>query len=345
MNKKTIFALILFAVSIFMSGCTNSNRKVTDETTVNVTTTATISESETVTTTETTPAFDPTLMSTPLMWSAEDTSTGGKIYFLGSIHCGDENTNSYPDYVWNAYNESDSIAVECDIVAYASDIEAQKKSLLDYAYNDGSRISDHIDAELLSNAKKLLGDNDMYTVYYDFYKPALWSDLISGITVDNAEMSSDYGVDRFFINKANDDKKKILEIESVEFQSKMLTGFSDELQELMLRDAVDSALSGEDVEGLKELYTDWKSGNYDLLNTMLFEETDYSEYTEEELVLLDDYNNQLTTERNIGMLDTAVDYLNNGQKVFYIVGTAHFIGYDGIVSLLEDKGYTVELIS
>ena len=43
----------------------------------------------------------------------------------------------------------------------------------------------------------------------------------------------------------------------------------------------------------------------------------------------------------------AVSYthlLNEGKDVFYVVGAAHMGGKKGIISLLEQRGYTVEKI-
>ena len=57
--------------------------------------------------------------------------------------------------------------------------------------------------------------------------------------------------------------------------------------------------------------------------------------------LVDEYNTKLVTERNIAMTDKVEELLKGNKDVFYIVGSAHMIGEDGIVDLLQKRGYTV----
>ncbi|WP_225999808.1 TraB/GumN family protein [Paenibacillus sp. BJ-4] len=57
------------------------------------------------------------------------------------------------------------------------------------------------------------------------------------------------------------------------------------------------------------------------------------------------YNQAMLIDQNIGMADKIDGYLKNGknEEYFIVVGAAHYLGEIGIVKLLEDKGYTVEL--
>ena len=81
-----------------------------------------------------------------------------------------------------------------------------------------------------------------------------------------------------------------------------------------------------------------------LLAAVLEDEEDESEteLTEAQIALLEDYNDKMLTQRNLGMRDKAVEWLKAGDKVFFAVGAAHLIGEDGLVELLRAEGYTVE---
>ena len=50
---------------------------------------------------------------TPPFWTVQDGQTGGTLYLLGSMHVGREGAY-YPDYVMEAYTDSDVIAAEID---------------------------------------------------------------------------------------------------------------------------------------------------------------------------------------------------------------------------------------
>ena len=51
------------------------------------------------------------------------------------------------------------------------------------------------------------------------------------------------------------------------------------------------------------------------------------------------------TDRNIAMVDKIEGYLNsNKEEVYFIVvGALHYPGEHGIVKLLQDKGYTLQI--
>ena len=50
-------------------------------------------------------------------------------------------------------------------------------------------------------------------------------------------------------------------------------------------------------------------------------------------------------DRNEGMLQVAIDYLESGDTVFYAVGLAHLLTGNGLVDTLRDAGYTVEPVT
>ena len=73
-------------------------------------------------------------------------------------------------------------------------------------------------------------------------------------------------------------------------------------------------------------------------------ENEDGNYSPEELAMIEDYNYRMLDERNLGMRDRAVQWLEAGDKVFFAVGAAHLVGDAGLVTLLRNAGYTVEQI-
>ena len=94
---------------------------------------------------------------------------------------------------------------------------------------------------------------------------------------------------------------------------------------------------------MNELYKYWKEGNVEQLIDILIN-TDTEGYTKEDLALMEQYNKKMLDERNVGMKEKLEEYFNNNYTVFYMVGTAHLIGDNGIAKLLETDGYTVTLV-
>ena len=163
---------------------------------------------------------------TPLMYKVTD-GKGGVLYILGSIHVADDRAKDMPDYVTDAYDESDYLCVECDTFAFNSDMAAQRELAELVVYSDGSKISDHISAETYEAAKAILEENGLYSYVYDYMKPAMWVSALETLSAEKAGLDSDSGIDLMFLKKAHKSGLEIREIESVEFQFNMLIGFSD----------------------------------------------------------------------------------------------------------------------
>ncbi len=289
--------------------------------------------------------------SDPLFWVAEG-KNGGKVYLLGSIHIGDEQAYRIPEHIINAYLESDALAVECDIVAAESDIMGQMELMGYYMYTDGSSIKDHVSAELYEGMVEYLENNpsDLLESYgytpevLQTCKPSMWQSAFETIITEKSGLDSNMGIDRHFLMLAKSQGKRIIEVESVKFQASLFDSFPDELNELLLWDYVNNDAQ-EYADYYYESYLEWLNGNAEFFYTETV--TDYSGtgMTEEEIAeyeaLLQQYNDALLNDRNVGMTDTAEKMLERGDNVFYVVGAAHMGGATGIVTLLRERGWTV----
>lgn len=280
--------------------------------------------------------------STPLFYKISTDKSDTIIYLLGSIHAADATAYPLPEKITEAFNKSDYLAVEVDIVKLTEDFEAQFSLAQKMMYTDGTTIKDHIGEELYNSMVEVLKEKSSYSTLYDSYKPAFFESLFENEIINDANMNSNDGIDMYFLNVAKENNKEILEVESADFQYNLLLSFPDELGKINIQSYVDSY--DESVEELISLYEAWKKGDITELEEMLFQEQD-TEYTEEQIKLIDDYNNALIIDRNYNMANILEKYFNEEKNVFCVVGLGHVIGKKGIVDLLEKKGYIVEKIS
>ncbi len=274
---------------------------------------------------------------TPLFWKATD-SDGDVIWMLGSIHVGIEEYYPLPNEILDAYKNADALAVECDIVALESDYSAAYEMAKLMVYTDGSKISDHIDSDVYEAAVEILTDNNMYMSVYDSMKPVMWFSLIENLAIVDTDLDVKLGIDMFFLKDAKKTKKTILEVESAVFQYEMLAGFSPELQEALLVNAVNGYKDGSLKRGTVMQVNAWGVGDEELLTSMAIPAPEQIEGIYEE------YWQAMMIDRNVGMADFCEEKLEEGKEVFVVVGLAHFLGDDGIVALLRERGYTVEKI-
>lgn len=338
--KKLLALLLALALCLSMVACVSRNDTTPDsdeETTENT------SEQET----ESTPADDEpdpeeSAGSTPLLYKVTGPD-GGVVWLFGSIHVGIEEMYPLPDYVLDAYNEADALAVECDVIAAQEDMSSMVSLMQKMIYQDGTTISDHISPELYEAAVEILKENGSYMSALDYYMPVMWYSFIDSFMYADFGYDSEAGIDMTLLNMAKDEDKTILEVESVEFQYNMLASFSPELQEVLLEDAVAAYGSTESKESLDCLLLAWCAGDEAELLKYLESESD-EELDPELQNMIDEFNTAMVTDRNIAMADWAENALKSEDKVFICVGAAHVVGEGALVDLLQQRGYTVERV-
>ena len=302
---------------------------------------------------------EPEEKATPLFYhvTGED---GQEMWLLGTIHIGDARTSYLPQEIYDAFDAADALAVEFNSEAFDQEMEENEEfsdevtSL--YFYDDGTTAKDHVkDEELFRYAEMYMKATGNYHMNAPYMKISLWSNSIDNFfRRQSYGLSSSQGVDNQLIWRAQNQDKEILDVESGLFQTQMITGFSEGLQELLLKESVYSDPYGY-VLSTWELFEMWCAGDEATLIAYLNDEGEDDEpaeedpeaptLSEEELGYLEEYDNAMGTDRNDDMHDVAVSYLESGKVVFYAVGLAHLLAEDGLVNTLRAAGYTVELVS
>lgn len=262
------------------------------------------------------------------MWEVE--SNGNTVYLVGSMHIADDSFYPLRKEFEEAFAEADYLGVEIDISKAAD--EAQQKLVLDLgSYQEGTTLKDHISNETYTQLGEILKKNGMEPDALDTFKPWVVETTLSSLKSMKAGYEASAGIDLYFIQKAIERKLPVIELETYESQLGMFNNFSRELQEKTLKATLDNFdVLDETVNHMAEM---WKTGNDEQLLELTKSLSDDEEY-----------NKAMLTDRNIGMADKIDGYLKNGkgEEYFIVVGAAHYLGDNGIVKLLEDKGYTVK---
>ena len=269
---------------------------------------------------------------------------GREMYLFGTIHVADRRVDLALSKLAPILDDCDALGVEFDLVAFENDYAAQVRSMSQFLYTDGSTVDQHMPKELYERAAALLNEAGLQPDFTKIYKLSMWSTLVEqAALMTRTDFDMNVGMDRSLIHYCYDHKIPVRDVESPELQYDMMAGFSDELCLLLIESVLDSL---EDYgEGLNKLYDAWLEGNYDNLLAVLNEEEESGEaLTPEQEALLEDYNDQMLTQRNLGMRDRALEWMEAGDKVFFAVGAAHLMDEDGLVALLRAEGYTVEQI-
>ena len=335
---KKIFAILLaLCLLMSLSACGGT---IPVETPTEITTTVPTTEPVTTTEPTTAPVEDDTI--SPLLYKVTD-GEGNTAWLFGSIHVGQNYFYPLPDYVTEAYENSDALAVEADMVTFNADLEAQTKALMKLIYLDGTTISNHIPQDLYTKAVDTMTECGIYLSALDMYYPVMWSNLLDSAQLQTLDANGELGIDMHFLNDAHETGKEIQEVESAEFQYGMMAGFSEALQIELLESSLYSYEHMDETKTeLFELMDAWADGDEEALVTILNEEPEFE--NDEEALLYAEYTDAMITQRNITMADFAQDALTSGKEVFICVGAAHVVGPGAMADLLTQRGYTVELI-
>ena len=276
----------------------------------------------------------------PLLWRATD-EEGREIYFFGTIHIGDKNNKEVLKRLKPYLEKCDALAVEFDTEAYEKDLKQQQSDLQLFIYEDGTTVEDHISEELYTKMKDFLKDEKQYNRMYEYCSPALWEMLISQNLAEKSGLSFKKAMDTLLLKDAYSANREILEVESANMQYRLIAGVPDEYYSI----AIKSELEKQDdyINSIKTLHKKWLKGDQKDIMEFL-EKDEYEGLTEEEKKQVEDYNRVIVVERNLAMAQKAQEYVESGKKVFFAVGTMHFLGDDGIVELLKQEGFKFERV-
>lgn len=274
---------------------------------------------------------------TPLFYKISD-KNNTKIYLLGSIHAADDTIYPLNDTIMNSFNDSDYLAVEVDTLSLQNNFDLSLNLAEKMMYNDSTTIKNHIGDELYNKMVNFLKEKKSYSSLYDNYKPVFFESLFENLIINDAMLKSESGIDMYFLSLASENNKKILEVESAEFQYNLLLNTPLELDKIIIEEYIDNY--DLNVSQMKDLYELWKKGDKEQLENILIN-SESQNATEEEKKLMENYNQSLIIDRNYGMANVLENYFEKKQNVFCVVGLGHVIGDEGIINLLQKRGYDV----
>jgi hypothetical protein len=261
----------------------------------------------------------------PLTGESSDVKNkqAGAVYILGSIHAADETIYPMKDVIMNAFEESDYLVVEADI----NNLDPFMVMNVTM-YQDDNTLEGNVSKEIYTKMQGLFENNGLPELVYYKLKPWAAALMLAQLEMQKSGFEIQYGIDLYFMEKATQTKKPLLELESAEFQFNLfdeLMSEGDAFIEYLLRDAIipDTLSSA--------MMSAWKLGD-----TLFF-----LELIKEEIRIQPEFNKiykRLVTKRNYSMAEKIEGYLTTGKKYFVITGAGHLVGDEGIINLLRVKG-------
>ena len=267
---------------------------------------------------------------TPPIWEVR--SGGNVVYLLGSIHLGRSDMYPVGAVVETAYKASKVVALEAD----PTDQQAIAAAIADTFYQPPESLQTNLPRPLLSRLSAVLEHQGIPLEQIQPMKPFMVAMTLASIEYAKAGFDPSLGVDMHFAQRAKQDGKAVVELESFGSQIALMNGMSDRLQENLLEVTLDSIENGEIPSLVDAMIKAWKSGDGKKLQSAVSVE-------ERKLpaVLAQEFHRKFMRDRNFAMARKIESMLEGADVHFIAIGAAHLLGQDSVLQILSEKGYRV----
>lgn len=263
-----------------------------------------------------------------LMWKASSPTT--TVYLLGSIHLGDKNLYPLPDAVEAAFNTSKLLVVEVNVKNMGT-IAAMKLMQQYGFYHEDDGLSKHLPKNLADALDDFCKRHHLPRSLLEQFKPWAVAATIEALTLQQAGEDLSLGVDLHFLNESKP-PQQIEELETAEFQMTVLSSATENEQQEELADTLKEMDDAK--EHFRRMREAFLSGDPAALQKFVEEHSSPRSLYK-----------RLVDDRNGPMAARIDGYLKKKDQCFVVVGAAHLIGDHGVVKLLQEKNYKVDLIT
>ncbi len=257
-----------------------------------------------------------------LLWEVTHKDSEHKSYLFGSIHIRDQKVFNFPDQLVPALKKADVFALEVhpdSIFADGFEFIEKRNLKPDILQLLDTKQIDQLNEKLVAIGGKPLDSLKSFNF-----------DMVEALYLKRLEKPSDKKtfMDAYLYAIASSYKKPIFGLESVQDQWKYYDDdYAIEDSLILKKDLIEFIETSEQeyLQNYHDLTTLYQSGN----SHKIFVSN---------LLLSDDIES--LNERNYVMVKT-MENLMGAQTVFAVVGAAHLGGPEGIVNILQSKGYKV----
>jgi uncharacterized protein YbaP (TraB family) len=250
------------------------------------------------------------------------------VFLLGSAHFLKPSDYPLPAVIENAFSNSATVVFETDIDKLQS-LDVQMRLLKKAQLPQGQTLRQQLSTNTYAAFQEHLKRTGLAEVIFQQLKPALAAMTLEVVAMQKAGLDPTQGLDQHFFNLAEKAGKKIEPLETVDFQIDLITGFSPEEGELIMKSTLEDIDTAE--KELGELLNAWRNGDTQTLQKLL----------NHAMADAPAIFKRLVTDRNRQWLPKIAEWCRLDQSVIVIVGAGHLVGPEGVVELLRKQGLKV----
>lgn len=259
------------------------------------------------------------------------------LYLAGSVHALDKSVYPLSPAFHRAFDASAALVEEIDL-AQSNTLAAAPMLLGKGMFQDGRTFDRVVSPETLALVTERLKDMPMGLEMIRTMKPWMVDMILTAFEVQAAGLDVNLGLDKYFFDQAVAAGKEIIALETAESQVERMDGMPLAVQEQMLRATLRGSGGGADPRrrdgpgALNVIVAAWKRGDVASMERLLISEfADFPAAYQ-----------SLVVERNRNWMPQLDACLARRSPCLVVVGAAHLVGPDGLLALLQRKGYRIE---
>ncbi|MCS7075191.1 MAG: TraB/GumN family protein [Bacteroidia bacterium] len=268
-----------------------------------------------------------------LLWEISGNGLTQKSYLFGTMHVTDERVFNFPNGFKSAFDACQAFAMELNLDSAQNPTQAL--ALMQYMMmKDGRTLKDLVSKK---DYQKVESFFNKHSPNVPFAMMSMMKPIFLMSIVEQAKPkplgARDQPLDKYLASLAKDAQKPIIGLETLQEQMQALDVISVEEQAKQLVKAIKGAEKmKKNDKTMDELMKYYLAGDLTKLY-QLSQKKDVKPEAQQALII----------KRNLNMVDR-IDARIKSTSVFIAVGALHLPGEQGILRLLERKGYTLKSI-
>ncbi len=263
------------------------------------------------------------------IWKIE--SDNNTVYLMGSIHFLQDNDYPLDQRFDQCFEDAENVVFELHYDSTQTPA-FQQYTLMKAFYPEGGTFKGSVSDSTYNLVKDKLFELGMPIEKLNAFQPWFIAVTMLSLNLQKLGFNAKLGIDQHFFTLAKESKKNIIPLETPEYQLDLLSTLGGDDQEAFV---IQTMGQFDEMEsGFRDLVAAWEMGDLDKLNELL--NNGFEEYPA--------LKQSLLIQRNHNWLDKIVQYAKGTDDYLVIVGAGHLAGDEGLVNLLNNKGYDIEQV-
>ncbi len=266
----------------------------------------------------------------PLLWKVSDKDNS--LYLLGSFHMLKPSDYPLAKSTDLAFDDAEQLYFELSPEEMNNPALGQKMAQAAMR-TDGKTLQQSVSAETWKKFEAYATSAKMPVANFQVFEPWFVTLILSVTEMQKIGLDQKLGLDKHFMDRAEKAGKSAKGLETGDSQIAIFDNMSAKLQEQFLLDALDE--SADMKQKIDELHDTWRKAD---------DKTLYNKMASEMRQKYPDLYQSINVERNKAWLPKLEKMLKDNDKddVMVVVGSLHLVGDDGVVKMLQQRGYKIE---